>query len=142
MGSHVLVPFDGSDCARRAVDYAVDRFPDATVTLLSVVEPLSETGQEASEAPIDEEAVRADGAQSPAEEFVAGRAAEGRGDGTLRAATEPGMPAATIAEYAAEHDVDAVVMGRRDRSDLRRLVSGSTSKAVVDVTDVPVTLVD
>lgn len=141
MGPHVLVPYDGTARAERGVDHATERYPDATVTLLSVVEPLSEAGCERSDAPLDADGpLRADGGPSAAEAFV--EACDGDRGPDLRAATEPGVPAATIVEYAADHDVDAVVMGTGDRSRLRRLLFGSVSETVDDAAPVPVTLVD
>lgn len=146
MSSHVLVPYDGSDAAERGIDHAFDRFPDATVTVLSVVEPLSEAGRERSTAPIDEDvALYADGGPSAAEAFVGRRAGDSCGvdrSGDVRAVTSSGMPAAAIVRYADEHGVDAIVMGTSDCSGVRRALSGSVSAAVAADAAVPVTVVD
>lgn len=140
---HVLVPFDGSPPAERALRNAAERYPDATVTVLSVVDPLSEEGCALSDAPlaVDADAPRADGGDPNA------RAAErvvrdADSDVDLRTVREPGTPAETIVAYADEHDVDAVVVGTRGRTGLRRLLFGSVAESVARHAPVPVTVVE
>lgn len=137
MVSHVLVPFDGSDAAEAGLEHAVERFPDATVTVLSVADPLTERGQERSDAPLDPETdeVLPDG--GPVAEPVVGDL-----DADVRTVVKPGTPAATIVQYAEENDVDAIVAGQSDRSGLGRALFGSVSATVSRHVSVPVTLVE
>lgn len=140
MSTHVLVPFDGSDEAERGLERTVERYPDATVTVLTVVDPLSEAGRARADAPLDagpgEREVRADGAGL--EEPDAALAA----DLDLERVVEVGKPAETIVEYAEEEGVDEIVMGTAGRSGISRLVFGSVGETVARHADRPVTLVE
>lgn len=67
---------------------------------------------------------------------IANRAAE-RGLKT-RQAIERGIPNEAIVSYAADHDIDLVVVGTESRSGLDRLATGSVSQRVVSSSPVPV----
>lgn len=140
MGDHVLVPFDGSACAERALRRAVERYPAARVTALSVVEPLSPTGCAQSDAPLDTGAdgLRADGG---GDLQTAERIARER-DADLRTVRVPGTPAAAIVDYAADHGVDEIVVGTHGRTGIRHLLFGSVAETVARHASVPVTLVE
>ena len=141
MASHVLVPLDGSPQAWAAFEYALDEHPDASVTLLSVINPM-DAGYSAETA-----------LPSAAEEWYesAKDAAEGRFDEAAELAAERGVPietvldvgrpSATIVEYADEHDVDVIVMGSHGRKGVSRILLGSVAEAVVRSSPVPVTVV-
>lgn len=137
----VLVPFDGSPPAERALRHAVgDR--EGRVTVLSVVDPLSPEGCALSDALLDAGGdLRADGGNSNlrAAERIA-RETDGTVD--VRTVQRPGTPAATIVEYAEERDVDAVVVGTSSRTGLRRLLFGSVAETVARRAPVPVTVVE
>ena len=134
----VLVPFDGSTYARRALEHALDRFPDADITALYVVYPPTEhardgaTGFEVLE---EWEAEREHHAES-----VLGAATElagnhGRDIETLSTA---GKPTATIVDHAAS--TDHVVMGSQGRDGVSRLLLGSVAETVVRRSSVSVTI--
>jgi len=141
MASHVLVPLDGSPQAWAALEYALDEHPDASVTLLSVINPM-DAGYSAETA-----------LPSAAEEWYesAKDAAEDRFDEAAELAAERGVPietvldvgrpSATIVEYADEHDVDVIVMGSHGRKGVSRILLGSVAEAVVRRSPVPVTVV-
>lgn len=141
MASHVLVPLDGSPQAWAAYEYALDEHPDASVTLLSVINPM-DAGYSAETA-----------LPSAAEEWYesAKDAAEKRFDEAAQLAAdrgvpietvlEVGRPSATIVEYAAEHDLDVIVMGSHGRKGVSRILLGSVAEAVVRRSPVPVTVV-
>lgn len=137
MVSHVLVPFDGSEWAERGLERAIADHPDAAITVLSVVEPLSTAGNDLSDAPLDTgDEVRADGGDLRAvDRFARER------DIDLRTVVAVGTPAATIVEYADEHAFEAIVMGTRGRSGLSRLLFGSVAETVARRTATAVTLV-
>lgn len=146
MSSHVLVPHDGSDAAERALELARERHPDVRVTVLRVVEPLSAAGLGRADAPL--ETPVADGAEddgqtgSEAHGLRADGARAGEGEGHLRTVEAVGTPAATIVEYAEDHDVDALFVGTEGRSGLARLLVGSVAEAVARHASQPVTLVE
>lgn len=56
MEKYILAPFDGSKYAERGLEWAIEQYPDARITVLSVVDPLSKVGQNLSDAPLDTEA--------------------------------------------------------------------------------------
>lgn len=137
MVTRVLVPSDGSDCASRGVERALERFPDAQLTVLRVVTPIGAAGVDESDAPLDVEA--GDETDTPGDS-VAGCVPPDREE-DVRTVVEPGIPAPTILEYARSHDVDELVMGTHDRSWLGRLVLGTVSGTVAENAPIPVELV-
>lgn len=142
MADTVLVPFDGSEQAERALDHAIEHFPDATVVLLSVINPAEFTyaGGEETLSPLpDDWYERAhestDRALEQAAEHV--RAA----GGTVETAIELGRPARAIVNYVEANDLDHIVMGSHGRSGVSRVLLGSVAEAVVRRAPVPVTVV-
>lgn len=53
-----------------------------------------------------------------------------------------GRPHAVIADYAADNDIDLVVMGSHGRSGVKRALLGSVTERVLRSTHVPVLVVD
>lgn len=145
MSYHVLVPYDGSESAERGLDRAVERYPEARVTVLSVVDPLSEQGHELADAPLEpgeplehgDDGLRADGGAAPELDGLSDEHA-----GNLRTVVEAGKPASTIVDYADEHAIDEVVVGSRGRSGLSRLLFGSVAEAVGRHATTAVTVVE
>lgn len=137
MATKVLVPSDGSDCAARGVERALERFPDAQVTVLRVVAPIDAAGIEESDAPLDVEA----SADTDIPDDAVSRCIPADREVDIRTVVEPGVPAPTIVEYARSNDVDAIVMGSNDRSSLGRLLLGTVSGTVAENAPVPVELV-
>ena len=136
----VLVPFDGSKLAVEALEFAYERFPDADVTALFVVdtsvtyqpekyvgvklgEIYEQRGKE-GEAILEE-------AEAVAAEF----------DAPLTTAIEQGRPWQEILDYVDDHGVDHVVLGSHSRDFLERFFVGSVAERVVDRIPVPVTLI-
>lgn len=133
--SSVLVPTDGSECAQTAVDHAGDlaRAVDATLHVVYVVEvgqvidgdrarklreSLEEVGEMALEAAL--ERVQSSTYLSTATAILTG------------------APSFEIVSYAADHDVDCIVMGTHGRKGVRRVLLGSVTERVVRRADVPV----
>ena len=130
----ILLPTDGSDAGNRAVDQAVGLAAEtgAALHLLFVVEDIPyapEMVDDTVEAQIREvgEATLAD---------IQERA--GAAGVEVTEAIRDGAPHEAILEYAAEADVDAVVMGTHGRSGLDRYLLGSVTERVVRTADVPV----
>jgi nucleotide-binding universal stress UspA family protein len=137
MVTQVLVPSDGSDCAARGVERALERFPDAQVTVLRVVAPVDAAGIQASDAPLKVET----DADTDTPGGAVARCIPSDREVDVRTVVEPGVPASTIVEYARANDVDAIVMGSNDRSSLDRLLLGTVSGTVAKNAPVPVELV-
>jgi nucleotide-binding universal stress UspA family protein len=139
MVDHVLVPMDDSPLARQALDFATEVHPEADITLLHVVNYVEESyGAEMLLGPEelrDRALDRADELFDTARERAAGHAGE------LRTATEFGDPARTIVDFAADEDVDLVVMGGHGRPVVSRILLGDVAQRVVQRADCPVTVV-
>ncbi|ELY45981.1 universal stress protein [Natronorubrum tibetense] len=136
---HVLVPTDGSEPARAALEHATTAFPDASVTLLHVIDPaLTMYRGEMSydyQRLIKLETERAETFLDAAQEF-----ADEHG---VSVTTEIllGTPARSIVTFATENDVDQIVLGSHGRSGVSRVLLGSVAEKVVRRSPVPVTVV-
>ena len=131
----ILVATDGSDHSLRAAAHAeflADAF-DATLSLLTVVDPASAAGP-FSAGGIDEayrERLRAAGRETASETADAL-------EYPARTAVRLGRPSETILAYADDQDVDMVVAGTQGRTGLRRHLMGSVAERLVALADVPV----
>lgn len=143
--SRVLVPLDDSPMAHRALNQAIEDYPGAELHLLHVVDfveagyaasPDVEMGTYMGEW---EEAARA----RADELFEEARetAATAEFDGDVETAIETGPPARAIVDYAADNDVDYVVMGCHGRSGVSRVLLGSVAESVVRRSPCPVLVV-
>lgn len=140
MESRVLVPFDRSPQSDRALEYVLESFPDAEVTVLHVIDPssywygntdgyvyadeINEWSRRRGEAVLES-------ARETAAEY-------GR---DVLTELETGAPARTINEYAKTHEVDHVVVGSHGRSGVSRVLLGSVAETVARRSPVPVTIV-
>ncbi|UPV75386.1 universal stress protein [Halorussus limi] len=140
MYDRILVPTDGSEqhpVVTQAMNVA--ELADATVHALYVVDERaldyqpSESGRQETR-----DARREEGEE--ATQHIADAGAN-RGVEVVTAIRE-GTPATTIVEYAADEDVDMVVMGTHGRSGVDRYVLGSVTEQVVRTSDVPVLTVN
>ena len=129
MGERILVPFDGSEHSRRALDRAFSVDESAEVVVLHVLEPAPDR------APDDEPERRTDriveGARAVAE-------THGREIETVELRGNPGTK---IVEYAAANDIDEIVMGSRGRAQPDGTAPGSVANAVIERAPVTVTIV-
>ncbi|MFC6988601.1 universal stress protein [Haloplanus sp. GCM10025708] len=135
MYDDILVPTDGSDCARRAVEEAVrlaTAFDAALHTFYVVDTELS--GAEGGGAVVFDE-LEAEGERIVRD--VVERA-EDAGVDTIEASVATGVPYRSILDYCEEYDVDLVVMGTHGRTGLERTLVGSVTEKVVRTSDVPV----
>ncbi|WP_254521838.1 universal stress protein [Natrinema caseinilyticum] len=138
----VLVPELGRPRADEALSYALETFPDAEITLLTVVTPL--------DAPLSEGGVlergdeRAGQARSRANELLASVADPGAADRVRLEVTE-GRPGSVVPRYAAEEGFDHVVMvgsGAGTDGFLRRFLGRGIAATVVERTARPVTVLE
>ncbi|WP_435076103.1 universal stress protein [Halococcus sp. AFM35] len=148
MTEHVLVPIDGSPRSERALEHALG-LPDVTLTAITVINPFdtdpntiglqsptgipglpgySEEWYEGARAEVEE--LHAAASEQAAEEDIA-----------LTSEIEVGDPARRIIDYIGDNDVDHVVIGSHDRTDLARILLGSVAERVVRRSPVPVTVV-
>ncbi|MBZ6496897.1 universal stress protein [Natrinema longum] len=145
MGTHVLVPIDGSPQSWAAFDHAVSNHDGATITTLHVVDPMEGVysdygGGGYYDAQTHDRAVERG-------EALGDRARDRADDAgllettALETAVETGPTARTILEYAEENDADHIVMGSHGRSGVARILLGSVAETVARRAPVPVTIV-
>jgi nucleotide-binding universal stress UspA family protein len=141
MPLNVLVAFDGSPLSERALTYAIETFPDASISSIYVINPIdSIIDVEAGGLPV------AEGWYENAKEeatvlhtTATDLAAEL--NTALVTVTEIGKPARAILEYADDHDVDQIVMGSHGRSGIDRALLGSVAETVTRRAQIPVTII-
>jgi nucleotide-binding universal stress UspA family protein len=148
MTDHVLVPFDLSPHAEKALEHALG-LPEVSLTLLTVIDPFdvdperfglqSPTGVPGlpGYSPEWYEEVRAAARERLDEACERATAA----DVPCSVAIRMGSPARRIVSYVTENDVDSVVMGSHGRTGVSRVLLGSVAERVVRRSPVPVTVV-
>ena len=141
MPDNVLVAFDGSPLSERALTYAIENFPDATITTIYVINPIdSVIDVEAGGIPVakdwyDNAQERATNIHTMATDLAANH------ELGLNTVTEVGNPARTILEYVDDHGIDQVVMGSHGRSGIDRTFLGSVTETVTRRGEIPVTVI-
>lgn len=137
MASRILVAFDGSEHARRALEHAIEEFPDADITVLTVVEEVGAFNDTDELCPGDD---------GPFSELADERLSEAEAIAdtygvSIRTDCEVGPPCEKITEYAESSAVDHIVMGSHGRTGLSRVIIGSVSETVAEDAPAPVTTV-
>lgn len=143
MANPILVPFDGSEAAERALSWATGLAQQqrSPLHLLAVVEwsyfgvqnPM-ELAQTQTDRAADIERMRT--------VVLAPHAARLRAlEIGVEQTVEPGPVTATVLEVAERIHASLIVVGRRGGSRLSKLLLGSTSSALVQTAPVPVVVV-
>ena len=138
----ILLAVDGSEHALRAAAHVADLgthlAEPLTVLLLSVQAPVASglvrrfLSQEALDGYYREEA---QGALEPAQAVLAAAGVQ------VESHVVVGAVAATVAEFAASHACDEIVMGTRGLGGVKGALLGSVTSEVLHLTDRPVLLV-
>lgn len=147
----VLVPFDGSSPARKALVYAFDRFPDATVTVLFADYPTTGDAEHLGpggdlttefEEWYDEVERWHDRADRDPDDVlhIAETVADDRGR-DVRTAVGRGDPTRVVVERVVENGVDHVVLGSHGHDGGMRRHLGSVAGGVVRRSPTSVTVV-
>jgi nucleotide-binding universal stress UspA family protein len=147
MSKNVLVPMDGSPLSNEALRHALIEFPDASITVLHVVDIFepgygvysdSETSYEplmGSEEWYERAEKVSDQLFEEAEELAAEHGRE------ISTESEIGDPKRIIVDFADEEEIDHVVVGAHGRTEKERPIFGSIAEIVARRLPVPVTLV-
>lgn len=137
--AHVLVPVDDSECAREALEFTLDEYPNADITALHVINP---TTVVAVSEPVVWDDQLAEQVQKEAEDLLAEMRNEAKSrNGDITTKIMHGRTPQAIIEYAGEHDVDHIVIGSHGRTGFSRVLLGSVAETVVRRAPVPVTVV-
>lgn len=135
MGSHILVPFDGSTPARHALEYALENFSDADITVLTVVDNAAYSPDHFAPAEMGKPFVvakrRLEDAEAIADEYGV----------AVDCVMEAGATCPAITAYADAAGVDHVVMGTHGRTGISRIIVGSVAETVARRSSAPVTTV-
>jgi nucleotide-binding universal stress UspA family protein len=135
--THVLVPFDGSPQSESALTFAASEWPDAALTLLYVIDPVTAGfGQRAL--PGSSEAWYERARDTAHDHFDAARELTDRSPDTR---IEVGSPARVVVDVVAAGPFDHVALGSHGRDGVSRILLGSVAEAVVRRSPVPVTVV-
>ena len=131
---NILVGYDGSEAAQRALDAAADLTGyGSSLAVVSVASPPENGSSGGFTAP---------GGNVPARRLLSeARRLLLRRHVTARYIDAVGDPAQMLIETARDLDADLIVVGRRDRSPVRRLVLGSVSATVLRRADCDVLVV-
>lgn len=143
MAKRVLVPYGESRLSEEALEFAAERFGEAHLTLLRVLDPMTA----AYNAPLGRpapgfwddwyEEIR----EAAAEDLETAAASVTDDVAEVETVWEIGKPADVIIDTCEDADVDHVVMGSHGREGLSRLFLGSVAEAVIRRAPVPVTVV-
>lgn len=139
MFDRILVPTDGSDAVRPAVETAIElaEVHDATLHVLYIVDqPTSVSGTGEGVPGLDNLLAALEKEGKEATSDIASQAEERGVDATT--AVRRGNPHDDILSYATDNDVDVIVMGTHGRTGVKRALLGSVTEDVVRHSEVPV----
>ena len=136
MYDEVLLPTDGSEGTRTAVEHAIEHANryDATLHVLYVVDARVGVVRETTPEVVFQE-LEAQGQQAIEDVQAQARAAEVT---TIEGVVARGNPHRAILDYAESEAIDLVVMGTHGRTGLDHYLIGSVTEKVVRLADVPV----
>jgi len=136
MYGDVLVPTDGSEGTRGAVEHAIDiaTRSEATLHVLYVVDARIGVAHETTPEAVFEELE--DQGRNAIDDVIA--QAEAASVSSIEGAVARGDPHQAILDYTDERDIDIVVMGTHGRSGLHRYLLGSVTEKVIRLSPVPV----
>ena len=143
MPEHVLVPYDGSPLAKRALRYACGAFPESESTVLFVVD--KSTDETAARGWGDHPSEWADWLterRGHAEDlFAEADAIAAEYDVDLGTGVAVGPVAETVIRVAEEFGMDLIVVGAHGQSPLEEFLIGNVARSLVRRSPVPVTTV-
>ncbi|WP_439028648.1 universal stress protein [Haloarchaeobius sp. DT45] len=140
MYDDILIPTDGTDGSSVAIEHGIDLAArhDARVHALYVVDEDVFEHYAATDAIENAEEALAGIGEDALREVAA---AADRENLDVEAVEVRGRPHEAILDYAADHDIDCIVMGEGKHTDEYRRLLGSCTERVVRFSDVPVLVV-
>ncbi len=137
----ILVPIDFSDCAKKALQYALPlaKEHEAAITLLHVMAapsyPIGEFGG------LEYATLQADTSDLIDKKLAALAVDEGGGEVSLDTVVRTGSPAAEIIDVARVLPADVIVISTHGRTGLKHVLLGSVAEQVVRHAPCPVLVV-
>ena len=143
MFKHILVPVDGSETAKLAVDKAIGlaKAFDSRVTVIYVIDPYPFTGVGTDFAYGHAEYLSAATAEANTAIHAARSAMEQAAVKVDSSVVESHAPWRGVVQTAKAVQADLIVIGSHGRSGLEKLVLGSVTQAVLAHTHLPVLVV-
>lgn len=138
MDQRILVPYDGSDASKTALERALEENPDTEITVLNVLDSTNcaYSGVQDSGAESLNDAQR----EEAEELFQQAKNHATDYDMTIQTAVQVGTPGEVIVEYTQENNIDHIIMGSHGRSGLSRIVVGSVAETVIRNSPLTVTI--
>lgn len=143
----ILVPMDGSPLSEAALEVVLSEYPDASVTVLHVIDPTmpgysTPTDADWTTEPLHGSEEWYERSEELAEElFEDARAMADRNDHAIETETRVGDAGRTIVEYADDDGFDQIVIGSHGRENVDDTMLGSVTETVVFRSPVRVLLV-
>lgn len=135
----VLVAYDNSEPAQKALQWAIDEHSGEAIILLRIIEAAGGSTSAginlAQEKLMELQEEKQDEISEEATSVIESD------DIDVRTETAIGDPAREIVEFAEENDVDHILVGSHGRSGVSRVLLGSVAEKVVRRAPVPVTIV-
>ena len=134
MYKDILLPYDGSDGAAKALHHTAEiaHWADATIHVLFVADTTRESVTVVGTQVVDTLVREGEDIVEKAEKILDTLGVDYDSD------VIQGHPAPTIAEYAEQYDCDSVVMPTHGREGVSRYLIGSVTEKVVRLSSVPV----
>jgi nucleotide-binding universal stress UspA family protein len=134
MYERILVPTDGSEGTRGALEHAIDLATTYDAALHTVYVVDTHVGIDSS-IPGTLDALEEAG-ENAIDEVI--QQAEAAGVNTIEGVVAQGAPHRAILDYVDKQDIDLVVMGTHGRTGLERYLLGSVTEKVIRLSDAPV----
>jgi nucleotide-binding universal stress UspA family protein len=136
----ILVPIDFSDCAKKALRYAIPlaKEHEAAITLLYVVPTIAPTGDFVA---ADYAALQAEMCANSDKELAKLAVDEVRGEVSADTIVHTGSPTLEIITMAKRLPADLIVISTHGRTGLKHVIMGSVAEAVVRRAPCPVLVV-
>ena len=131
MINKILLAYDGSESAKKALDAALDlaRKYQAELYVLTVAQPPDFSEDVETEAIVENSRGYHERILTPVKDLVAASGVKAQFEVAV------GHPAEQIIYHADRYQADLIVLGHRGKSLFRRLLLGSVSKQVVQYAD-------
>ncbi|WP_306061627.1 universal stress protein [Natronococcus wangiae] len=140
MSDRILVGYDGSSPADSALEFAFEKFPDADVTALHVIQ-IPEGYWPAFEGPEVRPPVTEKAREHADDVLHTAREIAAEHDRELDTDVVAGQPDNRIVERAEDEGFDVIVVGSHGREGMSRILLGSVAENVVQRSPTPVIVV-